>query len=197
MLGNLNISDVVVHEVFQRGPDRKLITPDYAMAAENLYDEAMTTFRVRVTDALSSKAKAIEMAIRRTGRNSFQQDAMELISLQAPEDFLIESRRVADLLAEAQLHQTIPGGIVIVFRGTTGPSDHPFLGVMKAEVQDGFRRRRDGDESYTEFVADLFLTRVTRLYKIGFMVCNGDDVDDCANWRALVFDHHIVANNRE
>lgn len=197
MLENLRISDVAVHEVFARGPDRRLVQPEYALALENLSVEAMTAFRQRVTDALSAKAKSVEMQIIRTGVGSFQGDAATLIGLGTSDAFLQASRRAADRLAEAQTSQSIPGGIVIVFRGITGATDLPFVAVIKAEVQEGFRRRREGAVVITEFVNDLFLTKATRLYKLGFMVANGTAPFGDDAWRCLVFDHHIVASNRE
>ncbi|WP_323034899.1 nucleoid-associated protein [Pararhodobacter sp.] len=197
MLENLRISDVAVHEVFTRGQDRRLVQPEYALALENLSVEAMTAFRQRATDALSAKAKSVEMQIIRTGVGTFQGDAAAMVALTAPEAFLQASRRVADRLAEAQTSQAIPGGIVIVFRGVTGPTDLPFVAVIKAEVQEGFRRRRDGTAVITEFVNDLFLTKATRLYKLGFMVASGAAPYRDEAWRCLVFDHHIVASNRE
>lgn len=197
MLENLRVTDVAVHEVFARGPDRRMVQPEYALALENLSVEAMTAFRQRVTDALSAKAKSVEMQILRTGVGTFQGDAASLVGLNTPAEFLQSSRRVADRLAEAQTSQAIPGGIVIVFRGVTGAGDVPFVAVIKAEVQEGFRRRRDGAVVITEFVNDLFLTKATRLYKLGFFVASGVPPYRDDTWRCLVFDHHIVASNRE
>lgn len=157
----------------------------------------MTAFRLRVTDALSAKSKAIEMRIVRAGAGSFHGDAETLVACATPEDFLAESKRIPTRLSEAQTSQQIPGGIVIVFRGVTGSQNLPFVGAIKAEVQAGFRRRRDGAAIITEFVNDLFLTQATRLYKIGFMVAPAVRQADASGWRAIVFDHKIVPSNRE
>lgn len=197
MLENLRISDIAVHEVFKRGEDRRIRQPDYAQHVENLSVEATTAFRLRVTDALSAKAKAVEMDILQTGPGTFQGDARALLSAVTEEEFLTRSRAFADRLASAQMHQNIPGGIVVVFRGTTGRSNDPFVGVIKAEVQEGFRRSRVDGVLTTEFVNDLFMTKATRLYKIGFMTGGAGRIDDDTSWRALVFDHYIVASNRE
>lgn len=197
MLENLRVSDIVVHEVFQRGQDRRIPQPDFGTRLENLSPEAMTAFRLRITDALSAKSKAIEMRIVRAGAGSFHGDAETLVACATPEDFLSESRRIPIRLSEAQTSQQIPGGIVIVFRGLTGSQDLPFVGAIKAEVQAGFRRRRDGAAIITEFVNDLFLTQATRLYKIGFMVAPVVRQADASGWRSIVFDHKIVPSNRE
>ena len=171
LLMNLSISDVAVHEIFKRDSDRRIITPVYAHRLETLSPDAMTAFRQRVTDALSAKAKAIEMRIYETGPGKFQGHAHDAIALETPEEFLDASRTFADGLASAQKAQNLPGGVVVVFRGTTGRENNPFLAVIKAEVQEGFRRHLVKGVLTTEFVNDLFMTRATRLYKIGFMTC--------------------------
>lgn len=196
MLENLRIGRVAVHEVHRRGVDRRIVPPDYAQQLENLTDEALDAFRLRVTDAMSAQAKCVEMNILKTGDDSFLGVANSLMGASDAE-FLQKSAAFADNLSSAQTTQTIPGGMVIVFGGTTGPLSSPFVGVIKAEVQDGFRRRKNGGTITTEFVNDLFLTKATRLYKIGLMIRVDDSVAAPAGWSALVFDHHIVASNRE
>ena len=49
--------------------------------------------------------------------------------------------KYADKLADAQQAKNLPGGILVVFSGTVGPASHPFVGVIKAEKQSGFRER--------------------------------------------------------
>jgi hypothetical protein len=197
MLENLRVSDIVVHEVFQRGQDRRIPVPDFGTRLEQLTPEAMAAFRLRITDALSAKSKAIEMRIVRAGAGSFHGDAEALVACTRPEDFLVASQKIPTRLSEVQTSQQIPGGIVIVFRGVTGSQNLPFIGAIKAEVQAGFRRRNDGIAIITEFVNDLFLTQATRLYKIGFMVAPSVRQADASGWRAIVFDHKIVPSNRE
>ena len=196
MLENLTVNCIAVHEIFARGDDRRIVPPDFATRLENLSNEAMDAFRQRITDALSAKSKSVEMGIQRAGPGTFLGDA-EAIAPAMNDDFLELSKSVPNRLCEAQTTQNIPGGMVIVFNGTTSRQNSPFVAVIKAEVQDGFRRRRDGASIITEFVNDLFLTKATRLYKIGLMVQEDANKGAPDGWRALVYDHHIAARNRE
>lgn len=41
------------------------------------------------------------------------------------------------------------------------------------------------------------MTRATRLYKIGFMTCPVGQQEIDSRWKCIIFDHAIVANNRE
>ncbi|MCT4654370.1 MAG: nucleoid-associated protein [Cohaesibacter sp.] len=197
LLMNLNISDVAVHEIFKRDTERRVVQPLYAQRLEILSMEAMTAFRTRVTDALSAKAKALEMRIQDIGPGSFQNYAQNAIKLQTPDEFLLYSQKFADALAIAQKNRSLPGGVVIVFRGTSGRENSPFVAVIKAEVQEGFRRHSVDGVLTTEFVNDLFMTKATRLYKIGFMTCASGQIESQDQWKCIVFDHYIALNNRE
>lgn len=196
MIENLRIGRVVVHEVFQRDQSKRIVPPLFGQQLEQLSFEAIEAFRQRAVDALSVRSKSVQMAIIRDGEGTFMSDVDALLGT-SDADFLTTSRRVAARLAEAQLSQNIPGGMLIVFDGTVGAASHGFVGVIKAEIQDGFRRRREGEAITTEFINDLFLTRAQRLFKVGLMIRidpqNGGD----PTWEALVFDHNIVSGNRE
>ncbi len=197
LLTNLTISDIAVHEIFKREANRRKIPPAYAQHLEELSPKAIDTFRARVTDALSAKAKAIEMDINDTGPGTFQDDAKTTIGLTTSSDFLSASRVFADKLAAAQKSQTIPGGCVVIFRGKTSTSNIPFIAVIKAEVQEGFRRYAVGGVRKTEFVDDLFMTKATRLYKIGFMTCSAGKEESPSAWKCIIYDHAITVKNRE
>lgn len=197
MLENLRVTDIAVHEVFQRTPDRVLRPAEHAAALEDLSQDALDAFTLRVTTALSPTSKALEMRILKFGAGTLHGLARELVAVEAPEQFLELSGKIADKLGEAQTSQRIPGGIVVVFRGVTGRNDDKVIGVIKAEVQDGFMRQRTDAAIVTEFVRNLFLTKATRLYKIGLLVCPSDRQDHDEAWRCLVYDHQIAANNRE
>ncbi|WP_444462224.1 nucleoid-associated protein [Rhodobacter capsulatus] len=197
MLENLRVTDIAVHEVFQRGPDRAARSAAHAAALEDLSQDAQDAFTLRVTTALSPSSKALEMKILKFGSDRLHGIARELVAAETPEDFLRLSGIVADKLVEAQTSQRIPGGIVVVFRGVSGRDDNKVLGVIKAEVQDGFMRHQADGTIITEFVRDLFLTKATRLYKIGLFLCPAGHLSRDEAWRCLVYDHQIAANNRE
>lgn len=142
LIENLRVGRIAIHEVFQREDDRKTVTPVYADQLEIWPDKAITAFKARITEALSAQAKSIEMQIVQCDENSHVANARDLIAV-ADHKFLTLSRKTTDRLVGAQLHRNIPGGILIVFDGTVGAENHPFLGTIKAETQPGFRRHAD------------------------------------------------------
>lgn len=196
MFENLRIDRVAVHEVFQRNEDRSMRQPAYAPALERLSAEALVAFRLRMTQALSGETQSLTMRIARHGVGTFLDAAQTLIG-SSDADFLAGSMVVADRLAEAQMARRIPGGMVIVFDGTAGAPAVPFVGVIKAETQEGFRRSAEGAEAVIEFLQNIFLTPATRLYKIGLMLRTDASKAAPEGWRAVVFDSNISKSNRE
>ena len=114
---NLQLSRVMIHEVFQRADDRAQVPPRYGTALERLDADAIDALRNRVVSAIGSPAKCIQMAIQVGAAGSMCALAE---SLADADDvlFVQQSRLVADSLAVAQKSRNIPGGIVIVFSGS-------------------------------------------------------------------------------
>lgn len=193
---NLTVNRIVVHELFQRGDDRAIRPPVFADTLESLSPEAMGAFRLRMTEALSGQSQSLQMRIAKHGADSFLTLAESLMTAGDPE-FLAGSKTVAVRLAEAQIARRIPGGMVVVFDGTVGTASVPFVGVIKAETQAGFRRSKDGDHNVVEFLQNIFLTPATRLYKVGLMLRDDAAATKPDGWRAFVFDSNISVSNRE
>lgn len=193
---NLKVNRISVHEVFRRNEDKSIQPPAYAKALEVLNAEAMGAFRLRMTDALSGQTQSLQMRIVRSGAGSFLEVAESLLG-SSDAAFLAGSRDIATKLSEAQMARRIPGGMVIVFDGTIGAAPVPFVGVIKAEVQQGFRRSVAGTQAVIEFLNNIFLTPATRLYKVGLMAF--DDISKAKpdGRRAFIFDSNISASNRE
>ncbi len=194
---NLKVNRVVVHEVFRRNADKSIRPPVLADGLENLSAEALEAFRQRMTDALSGQSQSLQMRIAKCAAGSLL-EATESIVAASDQDFLAGSKAITTKLAEAQLSLRIPGGMVVVFDGSVGAPAVPFVGVIKAETQAGFRRSAgDGAKSVVEFLQDIFLTPATRLYKIGLMLFDDTTKPKPDGRRAFVFDSNISASNRE
>ncbi|MEI9412284.1 nucleoid-associated protein [Mesorhizobium salmacidum] len=193
---NLKVHRVAVHEVFRRNDDRSIQPPAYSNNLESLSAEAMGAFRLRMTDALSGQTQSLQMRIVKVGAGSFLECAEGLIGSDDAA-FLLGSKELATKLAESQLARRIPGGMVIVFNGTVGAVSVPFIGVIKAEIQQGFRRSLAGAIAIIEFLNNIFLTPATRLYKIGVMAFDDTTKPKPEGRRAFIFDSNISAGNRE
>lgn len=193
---NLTINRVVVHEVFQRNEDKSINSPVFSSNLENLSDQALGAFRLRMNDALSGQSQSLQMYIAKHGVGSLLYLAEGLAS-KSDDLFLDGSKQIAIKLAEAQLSRRIPGGMVVVFDGCVGSPPVPFIGIIKAETQAGFRRSKDGEKTIVEFLQNIFLTPATRLYKIGLLLLDDLSKPPPEGRRVVVFDSNISLNNRE
>lgn len=193
---NLSVDRIVVHEVFQRGHNNSLVPPAYGDQLEILDVAALGVFRMRMTQALSGQSQSIQMDIARARKGNFLPLAEALVGIPDSE-FPAASRAIADRLAESQLARRIPGGMLIVFDGHIGSPAVPFVGVVKAETQAGFRRSHNRKGVIVEFLQNIFLTPATRLYKIGLVLFDDQKQKSPKGRRAFVFDSNITASNRE
>ncbi len=192
-LENLIVQRVVLHEVYKRRHDGALIEPRYGDQLVDLPSEAMDVFKERVVDALGTTSQSVEMEIAEAGAESAVAIASSLLG--KPDDaFVTDSAKYADKLAAAQVPKNLPGGILVVFNGTVTAASHPFVAVIKAEKQSGFRERGTS----LQFLKDLFLTPASKLYKIGFFVREGAARQRLPEgWRAFVYDSHMTTANRD
>lgn len=193
---NLRVSRIAVHEIYQRADDHSIKDPTYSEELEVLSPEAMGAFRLRMTDALSGGSQSIEMRIAKYDDESYLAFAEPLIN-STNDVFLQGTKRIAYKLADSQKYRRIPGGMVIIFDGTVGATSTPYIGVIKAETQAGFRRSLDGERTIVEFLKNIFLTPATRLYKIGIFLFDGMQGPRPVGRRAFVFDSNITSGNRE
>ncbi len=95
-------------------------------------------------------------------------------------------------LQHAQLSAAIPGGVVVCIVGTIGNPAHRFAAVIKAERQEGFRKRVRNGQTTLQLIRDLFLTPTQKLYKIGFFVelnrPRANQTPAVADYQAHVYD---------
>ena len=193
---NLKVNRIIVHEVFQRQEDRAVRQPVLSDQLETLSAEAIGAFRLRMTDALAGQSQSLEMKIVKYGSDSFMHLGEQMVVADDLK-FVELSKDVAVRLSEKQMARRIPGGMLIVFDGTVGGSMTPFVGVIKAEIQAGFRRSRSGEKAIVEFLQNIFLTPATRLYKIGIFLYEEKDSAAPSGRRAYIFDNNISISNRE
>ncbi|HZR89954.1 MAG TPA: nucleoid-associated protein [Bradyrhizobium sp.] len=189
---NLVVEKVVLHEVFKRRLDGSLITPRYAGQLVALPADAMGSFTERVVDAMGDASQSMELEIAESGPDSAVGIAVSLVR-EPDAAFIARSAKFADKLANAQQAKNLPGGILVVFTGTVEASSRPFVGVIKAEKQSGFRERGTA----IQYLTDLFLTPASKLYKIGFFTLADARRNLPDGWRAHVYDSHMTQRNRD
>lgn len=194
-LSNLNVRRIIIHQVFQRELDGTKKPPMQSHDYTNFDTSAMAEFHNRVNDALGDGSHAVPMEI----VSQEKTDIPCLIDKMIEDDdetFAVSSYDIAKKLTDAQHKRSIPGGIIVVFTGTYGPKNLDFLGIIKAEIHNGYQKRvnKNGQISL-QFVKEVLLTPGTKLYKTaGFfekanLKTEKSDLNE--KWAVLVSDNQI------
>ena len=194
---NMIINRVVIHQIFKREDTRDIVEPRYNNELTQLDAEGIQTLQNRITLALGSDSYNVEMSVVNTNRGSVFESITQMISA-VDEVFIQKSKELALRLTESQANRRIPGGVVVVFSGRVGPASHKYVGIIKAEIHNGFSIQDDNSRLVLNFLSDLLLTPQQRLYKIGFFVKispdNGQDSTP-TDYRVFVYDHNLRTGN--
>lgn len=187
----LMIEKIITHRVYPKNTNREKVQPKISTKLIELSTKAKRTLENRLVKALGNKSHGIEMSISDSGENSFFRIAAEMLG-KDDSGFISDSAHFAYALTDAQMSTTAPGGLLLVLKGRVGAENKPFLCVVKAEPQDGFRAQENEDSIGIEFLEELLLTDSARLFKIGFLSAETVRPDGQAhpdNYRAFLFDH--------
>lgn len=193
---NLSIDRIIIHQIHQRDHEGKEVLPTQSHEFTHLEEKALASFTKRVTDALGEGSKAVKMEIVKKDHNDLS-SLVDVMIDQDNETFTVSSFDIAKKLSDSQKTKNITGGIVVVFTGTYGFPKKKFLGVMKAEIYNGYAKRVDEitKKIALEFIEELLLTPSSKLYKtIGFFE-KSDYPDPCEDlndkWVVMISDNQI------
>lgn len=193
----LMIERTIIHRIFPRAADKELVEPRLSSKLIKLKQDALDALQTRITKALGNKSHGIEMSIIEVGAGSFFQTAAAMFHAD-DSGFIEASKNMAIFLNKAQLNTTAPGGLLAVIAGRIGDDARPFVSVVKAEPQDGFKADEQDDYVGMEYIAELLLTETQRFYKIGLLaeiVSQSPQLEGRypGNYRAFLFDHLMTA----
>jgi nucleoid-associated protein YejK len=192
---NLKINKIVIHQIFKRKEDGNMIMPARGNSFIKFDASALDTFRIRVTDALGEKSKAVEMSIFESDEKSTPYLISKLHDA-SDTQYIEQSYEIAKILAQSQKKTNMPGGIVAIFTGTFGSDNRKFVGVIKAEIYSAYQKKVSEltEEITLEYVKEAILTPATKLYKTaGFFErkdsCDSTNIED--RWDVFISDSQI------
>lgn len=168
---NLKIEKVIIHQIFQREEAKQIVPPVYNDIFCELDNKGNDTLKKRMVNALGNKSHALKMKVDDLGEES----VYSLItgfwkSNKEDKDFIELSKKLTRGLAEAQVSRRLPGGMVIVLKGTVREYNEEYIAVIKADIQDGFNILYKDGQQQMEYVSDLFLTPNNKLQKMGLFI---------------------------
>jgi hypothetical protein len=195
-LVNLSIDRIIIHQIYRRDQDGNKVTPTQSHEYTNFDYSAMEAFKSRVRDALGGGSKAVQMEIVNQEPSDMPMLIDKMIN-QENDSFAISSFDIAKKLTDVQHMKSIPGGIVVVFSGKQGQPSKRFLGVIKAEIHNGYEKMINDktNEISLKFVEEVLLTPGTRLYKTAGFFEKTESAIDSSNlndkWAVMISDSQI------
>ncbi|KOE96513.1 nucleoid-associated protein [Vibrio parahaemolyticus] len=197
-LTSLYIDKIVIHQIFKKNNDGSTRPPKKSSSFIKFDHAAMETFKVRVIDALGSQSKAVDMVIVKQGQGDTP-TAIDKLNNANDDDFIDISYDVASKLTDAQMRKSIPGGILVVFKGRYSNPEKSFIGIMKAEIHSAYEKTENSktNEISLKFVEEALLTPATKLYKTAGFFAKEADISDKTNnnlndvWHVSISDSQI------
>lgn len=172
---NIFIERIVIHEIFRRDENRKIITPRYGDSLSELGEDGIDVLEERIINAIGKDSRCMEMEIEKIESTSCAAIVSNLLDLD-DKAYIEKSKKIADKLADAQTSMKIPGGVVVVIQGTCGSEETKrFICIIKAEIHSGFTRN---EEYILTYLSDLLLTPQQKLYKIAVFLEKDDNSND-------------------
>ncbi|MCJ8314889.1 MAG: nucleoid-associated protein [Saccharospirillaceae bacterium] len=183
----LIINETIAHEVFKRDINKQLVTPNTNNEIMELDSKSSSTLQERIVDAMTNDNHCLEMDVVDKSNGGTPSIIQQMFS-GTKTTFTKNSKTLTENLAKAQQTRKIPGGALLILRGFTGSNRDEFVAIIKAEMQEGFKKENINGSISIEHLSDLFLTPQQKLYKIGLFIKNSDKL------KAFVYDQNMTAN---
>ncbi|MCF0043666.1 nucleoid-associated protein [Dyadobacter fanqingshengii] len=118
----------------------------------------------RLIESSGRRGKAFKLQIQQEGAGSFVDLCQELKKLDDPE-FIVQSVKIAQLLADAQTSTQYPGGFLLIIEAVNDNSGLFLYLVIKAEPHQALVSR----VNQIEILNEIFLSPSQKLFKIGII----------------------------
>ena len=194
-LVNLRINRIIAHQVFERPINSDITEPIYSQQFTVLDPSGLNALQTRITEALGNDSHSIEMYVAQSDAASVYSECNKLLSCDDT-TFVSVSQQLAKKLAQSQTSRNIPGGILVIFDGLVGNDNKRIVGLIKAEIQEGFGIQATTSTVLLTFIAKLLLTPAQKFYKIGaFVETDRPDNEEHRvpeSYDVLVYDHNLM-----
>lgn len=168
-LENFTINRLVIHEIYKREGTGS-VPPTLNRALTALDANGNAELQKRVVEAVGHNSHAIEMDVVQTDDGSVYANVSPFLnSVMSDEDFIVMSHRLVHKLVSSQTSQLVPGGVVLIFQGTTSSRNHKCIGVIKADKLSGFAVSTSDATAIMDFLNNLLLTPQQKLYKVALL----------------------------
>lgn len=176
----LKIKKVIAHEVFPPTSSGK-ISPILSDSLINFDPLGLDELQERLTNVLGKESKSTPMTITQKDIGSCFHYCQEAIQ----SDFIDNSKKIAQKHTDIHTNKAWPGGLIVVIEATITSAKIPCIFIVKAEKQSGYNKVISNNSIMLEFLSDLFLTPLAKLYKVGVFVFYSKEE------KAVLFDSNL------
>lgn len=188
-----SIDRIILHQVFKRDESGNIPDPIVSNEFASLDQSGMNILEKRITDVIGRDSHSIEMIIRGIDQGSAYDCCKKIIQISNQSDLVELSKKLALKMSHAQSSTNAPGGILVVLKGTIGSKKHPFIGIIKAELHDGFNVIQSQAGLLLEVLQKLMLTPQQKLYKIALFIYLPEEMKGDAitpeDFKVIIYDH--------
>ncbi len=162
---DLDFKRVAMHQIVAKsdGMEHASVVPD-----KNLFyltEDVINVIKERLAKSTDKVSKAFILEIENYAGGSFFSYVFKL-KHQSHQDFIESSIATAELLAEAQTKNTMPGGFFVLIEAYTKTEEAVYIAI-KAEYQAGLRYEIHEQKSTIQLLDDIFLSNTAKFYKVG------------------------------
>jgi len=162
----IEINRGIMHHINAKVKGQEHGSVKYETTAFDIDDTIKATIRQRLVTAAGKDSRAFELEIGNDSNGTFFDYANNIKSLDE-KAFIKASKNIADLLADSQTRNNIPGGVFILLDCIY--NNQSVYIVFKAELHEALTHRIRNGKSKIEVLKDIFLSPSQRLYKIGIL----------------------------
>ncbi len=162
---DLDFKRVAMHQIIAKsdGMEHASVMPDKNLF--HLTDEVINVIKERLAKTTDKVSKAFVLELENYVGGSFF-SYIHKLKHQSHSDFVESSVAVAELLAESQTKNSIPGGFFILIEAYTKTLEAVYIAI-KAEYQSGLRYEIYEQKSTIQLLDDIFLNNSAKFYKVG------------------------------
>lgn len=189
---NAEIVRAIMHRVNQKlGNNAATVTPsDHLLLLD---DEAKQIIKERLVAAFGRQSKSFELEIEDDGANSCFNIVRSLRGA-SNDQFIALSLEIANLLADSQRQQRIPGGFLLVVHCMY--ENKPVYVLIKAEPHEAL----GVSEMNVRTIKDIILSPEQKLYKAVYyeqkkIAAADEEVLEKDNYRVVLFDSIVSSNS--
>lgn len=171
-LENFVINRLIIHEIYKRDASGS-VPPTLNGALTRLDERGVAELQKRIVEAVGHGSHSIVMDIVQTDVGSVYSNIEPFLNeTKSESEFISMSHRLINKLVQCQTSQIIPGGVVLIFEGTTGVDERKYIGIIKADKLTGFTVTTSAQSTIMNFLNNLLLTPQQKLYKVAIAVRN-------------------------